>query len=464
MKKSEKSYFSANLKRVNRAKAILGKAGNFRREQAELDVIDGELADFAAKHILRQFGSKLAYTVVYDIPEFGKVLTRHGAVEDLGAFHLGAVSWKGDVRAKGNLFHIPYELMDYHVTQIDNVMHTEAILFASKLLDVSGMDMVGFGLSGSSAVDLAMKIALQYHNKNRENKKSGFIAIRGGYHGSISTNLHLVKLDQNIQNMNLRLKLLPNPAENPKWYKKLNSHIKKHGSDIAGIIAEPVMFSSGVYDLIEPLRIVVEIARENDILIFFDEVVTSYAKTGRMFAFQHLTEKFGEKYRPDLVTLAKNITRGAESLSAVMLNAKVAKGVRKFDEYFYGFTMGGARRACQWALDELILMEEANAPRLALELGGYLLKQLEPLEQEGAVKQVRGRGLLVGIQFHSPEHTRAVSVELQKNGWAPYTDNDPNVGCDYINPLFMFNDTRERVDRFVSSLREALQNTAGKRE
>lgn len=450
-------YFDDNLKRIETAKRIIDLQSNLKSEQQKLAECDNALTDFAAKHILRQFGSKLAFTIVYDVPDFGKVRTLHGHVEDLGAFHLGAVSWKGDVRAKKNMFSIPYEYMDYHVTQIDNVMHTDAILYASKLLDVSGMEMVGFGLSGSGAVDLALKVALQYHKTIDQCEKSGFIAIRGGYHGSISTNLHLVKLDHNIRNMDLRLSLLPNPALDPKWYKKFKKHIKKHKRHIAGVIAEPVMFSSGVHDIIEDMKIVVELAREHDIPVIFDEVVTAYAKTGKMFAFQHLTDKYGIEYKPDMVTMAKNITRGAESLSVVLVGSKVASGVRRFDEYFYGFTMGGSRRACRWALDELILMEEKKAPQLAQKLGDYIMAQLKPLEKEGLVREVRGRGLLIGIQFHSPEISRQVNSLLLQAGWAPYTDNDPNVGCDYTNPIFMFNDTRERVDAFVTVLRDTIR-------
>ncbi len=456
MKKNSKTQFAGNIEKIETARALLRKTDRSEAEEKELASIDKSLTDFASQHILRQFGSKLDFTVVYDVPEFGKVLTRNGLVEDLGAFHLGAVSWSGDVRAEANMFKIPYELMDYHVSQIDNIMHTDAILFASKLMDVSGMEMVGFGLSGSGAVDLALKIALQFHKNEEERKKCGFIAIRNAYHGSISTNLHLVKLDHNIHNMNLRLSLFPNPATNSKWYRKFESHVKRHKGLIAGVIAEPVMFSSGVHDIIEALRTISDIARENEFLVIFDEVVTAYAKTGKMFAFEHLTEKYGREYKPDIVTMAKNITRGAESLSVVMLGKKVAEGVRSFEEYFYGFTMGGARRACRWALDELLLMEEKDAPRMAEELGRHIMRRLKPLEHEGLVRQVRGRGILIGIQLHSPEQTRKVNSSLMRDGWAPYTDNDPKSGCDYINPLFMFNDPPERVDRFAESLRRAI--------
>jgi 4-aminobutyrate aminotransferase len=176
--------------------------------------------------------------------------------------------------------------------------------------------------------------------------------------------------------------------------------------DVAAIIVEPVLGEGGYVvpppDWLPALR---DLCDRHGILLIADEVQSGMGRTGKMFAVDH----FGVV--PDIIILAKGIASG------MPLGALIAKAeVMKWDQGSHGSTFGGNPVACAAALETIALLEEELIENAA-QIGGYLLKRLAALRSEhSALVDVRGLGLMIGLEFQSGEQAKAVSEGCFQRG------------------------------------------------
>jgi adenosylmethionine-8-amino-7-oxononanoate aminotransferase len=173
---------------------------------------------------------------------------------------------------------------------------------------------------------------------------------------------------------------------------------------IAGFIIEPVIGSSapGVSAHRDYMRRVATMCRRHGVLMIADEIMSGVGRTGRFFAMDH----YG--VTPDIITLSKGISSGYFPLAAVIVAGKVFDAIRNAGtgEFVHGFTYAGNPLGAAIGLEVLdILEEEALVPRVAV-LGERLLSALEPLKQFPMVGDIRGRGLLIGIELVMDRTTR----------------------------------------------------------
>jgi putrescine aminotransferase len=260
-----------------------------------------------------------------------------------------------------------------------------------------------FANSGTEAIEGAMKLAKLHTGK------SGFIAMLNGFHGKTNGSLSL--MGKAVYREPLQ-PLLPNvdfatfgDADSVEYALR---KAKAVGNGIAAIIAEPVQGEAGAIvppdDFWPRLRALCD---EYGVLLIADEVQTGFGRVGEMFG----VDLWGVE--PDIMTFGKALGGGVVACSAFFATPKVWACMEP-NPFMHTTTTGGNPLACAAALAAAQVMLEEDTPRMAKEKGEYLMKKLCQLQERypGVLKQVRGKGLLIGMVFETGEIGYQVAAGL----------------------------------------------------
>ncbi len=286
--------------------------------------------------------------------------------------------------------------------------HQPAIELAEKLLALTppGMSRVFYSDSGSTAVEIALKMTFQWWAQRGETQRTGFICLENGYHGDTLGAVSVGGIDM-FHSLYRPLLFDACPARSGDAG-HLAELLTQHGDRVAAVIVEPlVQGAAGM--LMQPdgyLRAVRELCDAHGVLLICDEVATGFGRTGEMFACQH------EGVTPDLLCLGKGLTGGYLPLAATVTTERIYEGfLGAFDEFrtfFHGHTYTGNPLACAAGIATLEIFErERTLERLApkIELLGRLLDQRVAVLP--GVAEVRHRGFMVGIELLGrPAHER----------------------------------------------------------
>ena len=335
------------------------------------------------------------------------------------------------------LGHADKRVMDAIRKQMENLVFVSpafaanipAIRLAKKLVTISQWKVgrVFFTSGGSEANESAFKIARQYHFLNGNKGKYRVISRWGSYHGATSAALSATG-NPNFRKVFQPLLLdfphispvLPYGVSNnnPEEYGKicadeLESTIKAEGADsISAFIAEPIQWGGTLIPPDNYFPLFREVCDKYDILMILDEVVTGFGKTGKMFACEHW------KTYPDLLTFGKGATSGYSPLGGVLVSERIADVFSKeVDEPFmHVFTYGGNPVSCAASLACIDIIERDKLVERAAEIGRYMLKRLDELYRFRSVGDVRGKGLMVGIEFFKDKDTKKLFPESEEFG------------------------------------------------
>jgi len=281
---------------------------------------------------------------------------------------------------------------------ISNLYHNVPQSMLAKLLtEVSGHDRVFFCNSGLEANEGALKLARKYGDAKK--KKGPVVHFSGCFHGRSIATLKMGK--KAFQNG-----FGPFPGgfiELP--YNDLDS-LEKLDEDTKAIFVECVQGEGGVItgnrDFLE---IINSVCKEKDILLVADEIQTGMGRTGKLFAYEHY------HLDPDIVTLAKGLGGGIP-IGAVLMKEKVADIMKPGD---HGSTFGGNPLACAAALASLEAILEGNLVEHARKTGTYMLNEISDLAKNYEfIREVRGAGFMVGIDFGEP--CRDIALKLLDEG------------------------------------------------
>ncbi len=286
-----------------------------------------------------------------------------------------------------------------HSTML-GLTHGPAIRLAQRLVDIApdGLRRVFYSDSGSTACEVALKMAYQWWHQRGERWRSGFICLRDSYHGDTigSVSVGGIELFHSLY----RPLLFDTWHAEPGDADHMRALLEEHRDRVAAVIVEPlVQGAAGIH--VHPegyLRAVRELCNEFGVFLICDEVATGFGRTGTMFACEQ------EGVTPDFMCLAKGLTGGYLPLAATLTTERVYEGFlgafEQFRTFFHGHTYTGNPLACAAALATLAVFEQEHTlerlgPKIEL-LGELLAEHVAPL---GAVAEVRRRGFMVGIQL-----------------------------------------------------------------
>ena len=331
-------------------------------------------------------------------------------------------------------------------TTLLGLSNVPAILLAEKLVNIApkGLSKVFYSDSGSTSVEIALKIAFQYWQQKAPQfqKKTGFLSLTEAYHGDTIGSVSVGGIE--LFHATYKPLLFPTyKIESPHCYRckyglsypecqktclvHAERTIQKYASVTAALIIEPlVQGAAGM--LMQPpgyLKKIRELCTKNNVLLIADEVATGFGRTGKMFACEH------EQVAPDILCIAKGITGGYLPLAATLTTDEIYGGFlgeyREFKTFFHGHTYTGNPLACASAIASIDLFRSEKIlsklqPKIAYLAKG--LKQLRALEHVGEVRQ---KGFMAGIELVNNRLTKEpypvnakigsrVTLECRKQG------------------------------------------------
>lgn len=333
---------------------------------------------------------------------------------------------------------------------------------------------------GSESIEAAIKFSRQYFRQSGHPGKYKFVSRYFGYHGGTmgamaasGTGKRRTPFEPHAPGF---LKVFPPTFYRdrfPTW-EEANRFAAQQFEDViimedpdtvAGVILEPIGNTGGIITPTEEyFRMVRQICDRHNVLLIFDEIITGFGRTGEMFAAQ----TFG--VTPDIICGGKGLSSGAIPLGAMMAREEMGEtflGPAESDVHFaHGHTFAGNPLACAVGLAVLEIIEEEGLARKARELGDYLTTKLEGLKQYGVVREVRGRGLLRGVELMRPQANGGLPEPFPELGTALKRTAvrngvilrvDPNWFAVAPALIAQKSDIDELVERIERSLLEALE-------
>jgi acetylornithine/N-succinyldiaminopimelate aminotransferase len=272
-------------------------------------------------------------------------------------------------------------------------------LLAQKLVKLSGLDRAFFSNSGTEAWEGALKIARAVASGKGLKKRTKFLALENSFHGRTMGSVATTYTEK------YRKPFAPlMPGVTFVKFDDVEDLKRKFDDDVCAVCIEPIQGEGGIHPVSrEFLKTARELTQGSGALLLLDEIQCGLGRTGKMFAYQH----YGVK--PDVVTLAKPLASGLP-LGAILVTADVAGAIHPG---MHGTTFGGGPLACAVALEVLKVIEDEKILAHVKEVGGYFLDLLQQLDsRHGCVVDVRGVGLMVGIELDSADLAKTVQKAM----------------------------------------------------
>ncbi|UAB69306.1 adenosylmethionine--8-amino-7-oxononanoate transaminase [Vibrio sp. SCSIO 43132] len=353
-------------------------------------------------------------------------------------------------------------------TQIDKMSHVmfgglthePAIELCKKLLNIapSRMEHVFLADSGSVAVEVSLKMALQYWHAKGE-KRPKFLTLRNGYHGDTFAAMSVTDPDNSMHS--LYKGFLPEHifAENPNsgYFDEWNpdditdfeQKLKTHQSDIAAVILEPIVQGAGGMHIYHPqfLKEVRRLCDEYKVLLILDEIATGFGRTGKMFASEHA------EIEPDILCVGKAITGGYMTLSATMASKEVANTVCGGEAgcFMHGPTFMGNPLACAVASASLALLETNDWKQQTQNIENWFAEKLPKLASHKRVNNVRWLGAIGVVETHQNVNMEVIQEHFVQQGvWIR-----PFMNRIYMMPPYISEE--QHVDKLISAISSALE-------
>ncbi|MER7006186.1 adenosylmethionine--8-amino-7-oxononanoate transaminase [Dactylosporangium sp. NPDC000555] len=324
--------------------------------------------------------------------------------------------------------------------------HEPAVRLAKTLVDITPDPLrhVFFCDSGSVAVEVAVKMCLQYHRSLGRPGKRRMLTWRGGYHGDTFHPMSVTDPDGGMHS--LWRGVLPEqvfvpmpPVEyDPAYVAGLDETLRRQRDEIAGIIVEPVVQGAGGMRFHSPqyLTALRELADEHDVLLVFDEIATGFGRTGALFAAGHAG------VTPDVMCIGKAMTGGYLSMGATLCVPRVARGISRGETpvLAHGPTFMGnpLASAVANASIELLLSGDWAGAVKRIETG--LIDGLAPAREVAGVRDVRVLGAIGVVQVdHEVDLAAATTAAIEHGVWLrpfrdlvytmpPYVTGDDDLG------------------------------------
>ena len=310
--------------------------------------------------------------------------------------------------------------------QVDKIAHTTllgysnipAIELAKKLVELApvGLNKVFYSDNGSTAVEIALKMAYQYWQHKGEPQRKLFIHFDKAYHGDTIGAMSVGGIDSfhttfdSLLFKGIRVSApeaycSDNPAVKAQWLKAIESALSEYTGQIAGIILEPLIQGAGGM-LISPqgfLKELAVLAKQWGTLLIVDEVMTGFGRTGKMWACEH------EAVTPDILCTAKGLAAGYLPLAATLTTDEVYNAFlgeyKDLKTFFHGHTFTGNPLACAVALENIAIFERENLLSRLQPTIEHFRNRLQEFNKLPHVGDVRLCGLAAGVELMKNPNT-----------------------------------------------------------
>jgi adenosylmethionine-8-amino-7-oxononanoate aminotransferase len=304
---------------------------------------------------------------------------------------------------------------------LGGLAHEQAYTLAKRLANTLPGDLnhVFFSDSGSVAVEVALKMAIQFWINRGEPGRTKVLSFKGGYHGDTFATMAICDPDEGMHGLFkgafAEQFVVDLPSDHLKT-EALDRILERHGKEIAAVIVEPlVQGAAGMkFHSAETLRRIEGAARRHDMVLILDEIFTGFARTGTMFAMNQAG------FTPDIVCLGKALTGGTLPLAATVATDRIYDAFLSDDAskaLMHGPTYMGNALACAAANASLDLFETEPRIAQAARIEAQLNRELEPARALPGVRDVRVKGAIGVIELESLDRNALRQRFIEQGVW-----------------------------------------------
>lgn len=311
---------------------------------------------------------------------------------------------------------------------LGGLTHEWALSLADKLVEITpkGLNHVFFSDSGSVGVEIALKMAVQYHGNKGNREKSKFISLIKGYHGDTFKAMevgndsdfhgafnHMMKETFYINIPEGGMEASDEQVE--KAIIELKNVLEKKDNEVAGFIVEPLLQGAGGFRVYSPkfLNEAYKLCKEHNVLVIFDEVATGFGRTGKMFAADYCD------FVPDIMVLGKALTGGYMGHAATIATTEVFEAFYGGGDkvLMHGPTFMGNPLACVASLKSIELFEKNNVVDKVKNIERIFMEEFKDFTNE-KVKDVRIFGAMAAVEvFEYKDVAKAQEYAYDKGVW-----------------------------------------------
>ncbi|MCU7881338.1 MAG: adenosylmethionine--8-amino-7-oxononanoate transaminase [Candidatus Thiodiazotropha sp. (ex Lucinoma aequizonata)] len=321
---------------------------------------------------------------------------------------------------------IQHQLKTMAHVMFGGLTHQPAVELAKKLIEITPapLQSVFFTDSGSVAVEVAMKMAIQYWHDKHQPDKQYFLTIRKGYHGDTFGAMSLCDPDTGMHN--LFSGVLPQQlfVEAPSCHfahpckgdgaKALRKKLKKHYQHIAAVVLEPIVQGTGGmrFYSAEYLKKVRGLCDQYGVLLILDEIATGFGRTGKLFACEHAD------VTADIMCVGKSLTGGSMSLAATLTTEEISNTISQGDPglFMHGPTFMANPLACSAALASLQLLLDSPWQERIKTIEKSLQQGLAPCRELPQVEEVRVLGAIGVVEMKKPMDIKQIQPNFVDAG------------------------------------------------
>ncbi|EGQ9293056.1 TPA: adenosylmethionine--8-amino-7-oxononanoate transaminase [Vibrio vulnificus] len=415
---------------------------------------------FDRQHIWHPYTSTLTPLTCYPVNSASGVYIK---LEDGTTLIDGMSSWWSTIHG----YNHPHLNQAAHrqIDQVSHVMfggitHQPAISLCKKLLSLvpNNLEHVFLADSGSVAVEVSLKMALQYWHAKGE-RRPKFLTLQHGYHGDTFAAMSVTDPDNSMHS--LYKGFLPEHifAKSPtggfwdEWKQEdltdFAQKIEQHHQELAAVILEPIVQGAGGMRIYHPefLKGVRALCDKYGLLLIADEIATGFGRTGKLFACEHAD------IQPDILCVGKALTGGYMTLSATLTSKHVADTVCGGEAgcFMHGPTFMGNPLACAVATASLELIEQGQWQQQTKQIESLFSELLPKLEEHDLVKNTRWLGAIGVVETHRPVNMETIQTLFVEQGvWIR-----PFGRLIYMMPPFI--SEPDHIEQLVNAIETALQ-------